>query len=99
LTKLLDPSAAVSRDFQMTIIQTKNGRSISGLVKAETEKTVTMQTQNEVVLVNKADIDERKRSPLSMMPDGLLTPLKDDEIRDLIAYLAGSEQVALPPSK
>jgi putative heme-binding domain-containing protein len=95
LTKVLDPSAVVSRDYQMTIVELKSGRSISGLVKAETDKTLTMQTQNEVVLVNKADIDERKKSSQSMMPDGLLQMLTDVDVRDLIAYLAGDGQVPL----
>jgi hypothetical protein len=39
--------------------------------------------------VAKEDIEERKKSPLSMMPEGLLTPLSDSEVRDLIAYLGG----------
>jgi putative heme-binding domain-containing protein len=96
LTKVLDPSAVVSRDFQMTIVELKSGRSISGLIKAETDKTLTIQTQNEVVLVNKADIDERKKSSQSMMPDGLLQMLNDIDVRDLIAYIAGPGQVPLP---
>jgi hypothetical protein len=33
------------------------------------------------------------------MPEGLLTPLKDQEVRDLLAYLAGDGQVPLPKNK
>jgi len=99
LSKLLDPSAVVARDYQMTVVTTSAGRTISGLVKEETNKTLTMQTQNEVVRLPKSDIEERHRSPQSMMPDGLLTPLSPVELRDLIAYVSGSGQVPLPPSK
>jgi putative heme-binding domain-containing protein len=98
LTKLLDPSAVVARDYQMTIVATMGGRVISGLVKEENDKTLTLQTQNEVVRVDKADIDERQRSQQSMMPDGLLTPLNAGEVRDLIAYVSGDGQVSLPPA-
>ncbi len=97
LSKLLDPSAVVARDYQMTVITTSAGRTISGLVKEETDKTLTMQTQNEVVRLPKSDIEERHRSPQSMMPDGLLTPLSPAELRDLIAYVSGPGQVPLPP--
>jgi putative heme-binding domain-containing protein len=97
LTKLLDPSAVVARDYQMTVLTTKSGRTISGLIKEETDKTLTMQTQNEVVRLPKSDIEERQRSPQSMMPDGLLTPLSPAELRDLIAYVSGNGQVPLPP--
>jgi putative membrane-bound dehydrogenase-like protein len=96
LTKVLDPSAVVARDYQMTVIMTKAGRTLSGLVTQEDAKTVVLQTQNEQVRVAKADIDERKKSPVSMMPEGLLAPLSDVEVRDLIAYLAGPDQVPLP---
>jgi putative membrane-bound dehydrogenase-like protein len=92
LSKVLDPNAVVARDFQMTVITTRNGRTLSGIVKEDTGKTVTLQTQNEVVRVATADVEERQQSALSMMPEGLLDKLTDAEVRDLIAYLAGSEQ-------
>ena len=56
-----------------------------------------MQTQNEVVRLAKTDIDSRKQSAQSMMPEGQLTPMSDAEVRDLIAYLAGADQPPLPP--
>jgi putative membrane-bound dehydrogenase-like protein len=96
LSKVLDPSAVVGRDYQVTIINTVDGRTLTGLVKQETDKTLTLQTQNEVVPLAKTDIEERRRSEASMMPDGLLAPLSDIEVRDLIAYLAGAGQVRLP---
>jgi putative membrane-bound dehydrogenase-like protein len=97
LTKVLDPSAVVAQDYQVTVVTTKSGRTLTGLVKEEDATTLALQTQNEVIRVAKADIDERKKSPVSMMPEGLLAPLSDAEVRDLIAYLAGAEQV--PPPK
>jgi hypothetical protein len=32
-----------------------------------------------------------------MMPEGLLTPWSDSDIRELISYLRSPEQVPLPP--
>jgi putative membrane-bound dehydrogenase-like protein len=96
LSKVLDPSAVVAQDYQVTVITTKGGRTLTGLVKEEDDKTLVLQTQNEQIRVTKADIDERKKSPVSMMPEGLLAPLSDVEVRDLIAYLAGADQVPLP---
>ncbi len=34
-----------------------------------------------------------------MMPDGLLDRLTREEVRDLIGYLCGPDQVALPKQK
>jgi putative heme-binding domain-containing protein len=97
LTKLIDPSAVVARDYQMTVITTASGRIISGLIKEENDKTLTLQTQNEVVRLDKSDIEGRQPSQQSMMPDGLLTPLSMAEVRDLIAYVSGAGQAPLPP--
>jgi putative heme-binding domain-containing protein len=96
LSKVLDPSAVVSRDYQVTLITTVAGRTLNGIIKEEDEKTVTLQTQNELVRIPKADIEERERSPLSMMPEGQLTQMSDADVRDLMAYVAGPGQVPLP---
>jgi putative heme-binding domain-containing protein len=96
LTKVLDPNAVVAQDHQVTVVTTKGGRTLTGLVKEEDVTTLALQTRNEVIRVAKADIDERKKSPTSMMPEGLLAPLSDVELHDLIAYLAGPQQVPLP---
>ena len=96
LTKVLDPSAVVAKDYQMTVFNLTDGRVVNGIVKEENDKVVTVQTQNEVVRLNKADIDSCKQSSQSMMPDGQLTMMSDAEVRDLIAYLAGPDQAPLP---
>jgi putative heme-binding domain-containing protein len=97
LIKLLDPSAVVARDYQMTVLTLTNGRVLSGLIKEENDKTLTLQTQNEAVRLDKSDIEDRQRSQQSMMPDGLLAPLSPAEVRDLISYVSGDGQVSLPP--
>jgi putative heme-binding domain-containing protein len=97
LSKVLDPNAVVAQDYQVTIVMTSNGRTLTGIVKQETDKTLMLQTQNEVVNLAKTDIEERQRSPQSLMPEGQLTPLSDADVRDLMAYLAGDGQVPLPP--
>jgi putative heme-binding domain-containing protein len=96
LSKVLDPNATVARDYQMTQIRTLGGRVLNGIIKEESDKTVTVQTENEVVRLPKSDIEDRHQSELSMMPENQLTPMSDAEVRDLIAYLAGAGQVPLP---
>src|SRR5262249_17074696 len=99
LTKVLDPSAVVAREYQMTLIPTADGRSMSGIVKEENDKVVSLQTPNEVIRLPKSDIEQRSQAPVSMMPEGLLNDLADKEIRDLLAYLAGANQVPLPDKR
>jgi putative heme-binding domain-containing protein len=96
LENLVDPSAAVSRDFQMQIIETTSGRIVTGLAVAETENALTIQTVNERIVIPKPEIETRSTSRLSLMPDGMLDKLSLTQVRDLIAYLASPGQVSLP---
>lgn len=95
LENMLDPSAVVPREYQVSIITTDSGRTLTGIVKEETERAVTVQTQNEVVIVPKDEIELRRQSNLSMMPEGMFERLTFDEVRDLVAYLASPAQVPL----
>lgn len=96
LENLVDPNAVVGRDYQMTVIVTDGGRIINGIITKETESAVTVQTANETVIVPKNEIEERQRSTVSMMPEGVLEKLTREEVRDLVVYLAGPGQVPLP---
>jgi putative heme-binding domain-containing protein len=96
LENMLDPSAVVPREYQVSIITTDNGRTLTGIIKEETERALTVQTQNEVVIIPKSEIESRRQSNLSMMPEGILDRLTIEEIRDLVAYLASPAQAPLP---
>jgi putative membrane-bound dehydrogenase-like protein len=98
LENLLDPSGLVAADFRMTVFQLADGQTVNGVVVDQTDKTVTIQTQQERVSFPQNDIVRTKRSALSLMPDGLLTPLSEDQVRDLVGYLMSSQQVPLPAS-
>jgi putative heme-binding domain-containing protein len=96
LENLVDPSALVGRDYQMSVFQTVDGRVINGIVLREDENVVLVQTQNDRVALAKSEIEARDRSNVSLMPEGQLARLSDDELRDLVAYLASPRQAPLP---
>ncbi len=47
-------------------------------------------------MIAKSEILSREKSPISMIPEGLLKTLSTDEVRALIAYLRTTSQVPLP---
>jgi putative membrane-bound dehydrogenase-like protein len=87
LENVLDPNSAVPFDYKMVHFNLLDGRVVTGLVKKETVQAVTVRTANEQIVIAKEDIEKRTPTNNSVMPEGLLDTLKDDEIRDLIAYL------------
>jgi putative membrane-bound dehydrogenase-like protein len=96
LENLADPSALVGRDYQMTIIQTVDGRVLNGIVAGDDGDVLTVRTQNDSVLLPKNEIEARELSKLSLMPEGVLDKLSEAELRDLLAYLSGDQQVSAP---
>jgi putative heme-binding domain-containing protein len=96
LANLLDPSAVVGRDYQMTTVITQDGRSLAGIVVQETPTSFVLQTPTERITLSMADVDERHLAPQSLMPENQLTQLTPEEARDLVAYLRHPPQVPLP---
>jgi putative heme-binding domain-containing protein len=96
LSNILDPSAVMGKDYQATTIRTKSDRIVTGLLKAEDNNAVTLLTENDTIIIPKADIDARKLSEISMMPEGLLANMSRDDARHLLAYLKSLTQVPFP---
>ncbi|HZL37572.1 MAG TPA: PVC-type heme-binding CxxCH protein [Tepidisphaeraceae bacterium] len=96
LENVVDPNAIIPADYRTTQIDTTDGRTILGIVKKEDDKSVTVVMPNQDLVIPKSEIMQRRLSPLSMMPEGLVDPFPDSDIRDLIAYLRAREQAPMP---
>ncbi|NBR85726.1 MAG: hypothetical protein EBS84_12540 [Proteobacteria bacterium] len=96
LHNILDPNAEIPNDYRTWNLDTKDDRSISGVMARQDATTVTIVTPNESLTIARSDIAKLRQSELSMMPEGLLQALPEEEVRNLIAYLRGKEQVKLP---
>jgi hypothetical protein len=51
-----------------------------------------VQTANELITLPRGEIDTLEPGRTSMMPDDILKPLSDDDVRSLVAYLASPRQ-------
>lgn len=91
---ILAPSKQIAEPFRASSIITSDGKVLTGLITAETADQVELLTIDAARRkISKVDIEERKLSPLSPMPPGLVkTP---QELRDLLSYLTSERP--LPP--
>ena len=96
LENTLDPSATLGEAYKMTIAVLVDGRVINGIVGAKTETTTTFNTPTGPVVIENEQIEETRISNLSIMPEGQLDLLQDEQVADLVKYLQSTEQVALP---
>ncbi|MCH2183306.1 MAG: c-type cytochrome [Mariniblastus sp.] len=96
LLNSVDPSFDVAEGYRTLIIQTVDGRLLTGVLDEEDETRVVLRTADQPrVVIAKADIEGRRLSRKSVMPEGQLDQLTEQEVVDLVKYLGTSEQVGL----
>jgi putative membrane-bound dehydrogenase-like protein len=94
LFNVLDPNGDVPDAYRMTVVTTRDGRTFSGAVIAETDRQITLRQAGQTdAVVNLADIQSRDTTTQSLMPSGLFDALTDAEVRNLVAYLQRPEPV------
>jgi putative heme-binding domain-containing protein len=88
---IIEPSSKINEKFQTWIIETLDGKKFTGLIIDETKEVVKLVenplVKAEPIIIKVGDIDNRKKSLVSVMPKGLLDKLTKDEILDLVAYV------------
>lgn len=87
---MLFPSKLIADQYKPELIQTKDGDIVSGLVIKENVRAVTLVTSDhpeKPIEVLKSQIQARKKSTVSAMPEGLLDAYTNDQILGLVAFL------------
>ncbi|MEP6664539.1 MAG: c-type cytochrome, partial [Verrucomicrobiota bacterium] len=88
LVAILDPSSVIEPRFIQYNVEVKDGRSLSGVIQAETASSVTLVQGGGVrEKLLRSDISEMKASSLSLMPEGLEEGNSAQDFADLISYL------------
>jgi putative heme-binding domain-containing protein len=83
----------------MSVITLKDGRVLNGILHGQSDRTLTVAMVGQEVTVDRGDIVKQEQLPISMMPEGLVMALNDEQLRNLFAYLMGTGQVALPQAQ
>jgi putative heme-binding domain-containing protein len=82
------PSRDVSSRYHTTIIETAQGKVYSGLIVYESVDGMLLRNAtNQTFRIEARDIVSRTKSPVSLMPNGLLKDLQPEDYADLYAYL------------
>jgi quinoprotein glucose dehydrogenase len=94
LESLLAPSAQFADGYRTTVVVTDEGRTVSGIVKAETDEVLTILTgDGREERLATASIEDRATGA-SAMPADIAAKLTPRELRDLVEWLAGLRAVA-----
>ncbi len=96
LTAIVAPNRDVSARYQTLTISTVQGKVYTGLIVYEAKDGLVLRdSSNNTFRIEAKDIDVKQPSNLSLMPEGLLDKLTDQEVADLMAYLQGIGQTKI----
>ncbi len=88
LRNILTPNAAMEPGYRIYRVEMKNGDLIDAFfVSEDKDATIIRQPGVPDRRLNKADIRSTKYIRRSLMPEGLLDALPDQQVADLLAYL------------
>ncbi|MCA8992505.1 MAG: c-type cytochrome [Planctomycetaceae bacterium] len=91
LEAVLEPSKVISDQYAAVQILTLDGKVVVGRIMNLAGDSLKINTNmldpDEIVSVDRKQIEEMRLSTVSMMPKGLFNTLSEDEILDLMAYL------------
>ena len=88
LRSILYPSAAIGYNYRSSILALADGRVLTGLIVEEAPDRIVLKTADgKRQAIRPADIEDRKSSEVSLMPEGLAEAMTDRDLVDLLAFL------------
>lgn len=88
LNNVIDPDQIIGAGYENIIVDTTDGDTKSGRLVEETEQYIKLLAAGpKEEVIQKKDIQERRVSQKSVMPEGFEQIMKDDEFRDLMRYV------------
>ncbi len=94
LISIVNPNAEIREGFQFITAETKDGRSIGGFqVDRDNQVTVVRGLDGQDVTLSAQDIKTVTPMGRSLMPEGLLEGLSEQQLRDFFAYLRISHPI------
>ncbi len=88
LTAIFDPNAAIEPRYQAQTLKLKNGAEFTGIITAETANNITLRLPGGTdIPALRTDIAAQTAPGKSLMPEGLETVLKPQDLADILAAL------------
>jgi putative heme-binding domain-containing protein len=88
LLNIVNPSAEIREGYTSQVIATNDGRTLTGIIVDQDHDVIVLRgADGKQTALSKDAIEQIKPSKGSLMPEGLLKSLGQQQVRDLFAYL------------
>ena len=92
LVNVIDPNREVTPQFVDYVVETTDGRTLTGMLAAETANSITLRrAENATDTVLRTNIKRMRSGRVSIMPEGLEQQIDVQGMADLIAYIMGAK--------
>ncbi len=89
---VVNPSAEIREGYASQVIATTDGRILTGILVEQDRNVVVLRgSDGKEMTLPRDTIDEIKPSRASLMPEGLLRSLGEQQVRDMFAYLRSTQ--------
>ncbi len=88
IESVLYPSAKIFSGYEPIIVATSDGRVLNGILKSDDADNLVIQdAEDKTLSIPRDDIEDQRKSDVSLMPNGLAEGLSKEDFADLISYL------------
>jgi putative heme-binding domain-containing protein len=95
LISVINPNAEIREGFEYVILHTKDGRTLNGFLTDQDNQVLAIRGMTgEDIRVERKDVLSLEPMGRSLMPEGLLEDLTEQQLRDFFAYLKISQPIS-----
>lgn len=87
LEAILDPNRAVEQRYLTHTIRTKDGKDHVGMLAEETANSLTLKLAGATEVILRTDIEKQTTGTRTLMPEGLESVLKPQDVADILAWM------------
>ena len=97
LTNVINPSAEIREGFEAIVVMTNDGRTVTGFRADQDARVLVVRgIDGQNITISRDDIEEIVPQKKSLMPEGLLNTLTDEQVRNLFTYLRVGQPLNSP---
>lgn len=95
---IINPSKAIADQYLTWIIETKKGQVLTGLIVEESPEFVVLRDGNgKDYKIERKDVESKAKGPNSLMPSDLINSMTEQDLVDLVDYLATLQTASFTP--